>query len=126
RGRQSDQWLACVALQAHSVGQLLRAALDGHAMMTSPSDQQEALWLLLWSVLGTALGLWIRSPWRLALLAGIGVLVLGLAGYGALLYGWWIPVVPPVLALGLSGPCVLLYVSSQVRQQRSSMILLIV
>ena len=74
---------------------------------------------MLWSVLGTASGLWIRSPWRLALLAGIGVLVLGLAGYGALLYGWWIPVVPPVLAWGLSEPCVLLYVSYQERMQRS-------
>ena len=119
RGRQADQWLAGVALQAHSVSQLLRAALEGHAMITSPSDRQEALWLLLWSVLGTASGLWIRSPWRLALLAGIGVLVLGLAGYGALLHGWWIPVVPPVLAWGLSGPCVLLYVSYQERTQRS-------
>jgi adenylate cyclase len=119
RGRQADQWIAGVAIQAHSVSQLLRAALEEHATITSPSDQQEALWLLLWSVLGTAAGLCIRSPWRLALLAGIGVLVLGLAGYGALLYGWWIPVVPPVLAWGLSGPCVLLYVSSQERTQRS-------
>jgi adenylate cyclase len=119
RGRQADQRLPGVALQAHSVSQLLRAALEGHAAITSPSDQQEALWLLLWSVLGTAAGLWIRSPWRLALLAGIGVLGLGLAGYGALLYGWWIPVVPPVLAWGLSGPCVLLYVSAQERTQRS-------
>jgi adenylate cyclase len=88
-------------------------------MITSPSDQQKALWLLLWSVLGTASGLWIRSPWRLTLLALSGVLVLGLAGYGALLYGWWIPVVPPVLAWGLSGPLVLLYVSYQERTQRS-------
>ena len=118
-GRQADQRLAGVALQAHSVSQLLRAALEGHALITAPTDQQEALWLLLWSVLGTTAGLCIRSPWRLALLALGGVLLLGLAGYGALLYGWWIPVVPPVLAWGLSGPCVLLYVSYQERKQRS-------
>jgi adenylate cyclase len=119
RGRQSAQRLAGVALQAHSVSQLLRAALDGHAMITSPSDALETLWLLVWSVLGTASGLCIRSPWRLALLALGGVLVLGLVGYSALLYGWWIPVVPPGLAWGLSGPCVLLYVSYQERTQRS-------
>src|SRR5215510_9971391 len=119
RGREADQRLPGVALQAHSVSQLLRAALEGHAMIASPSEQQEALWLLLWCVLGTAAGLCIRSPWRLALLAVIGVLVLGLAGYGALLYGWWIPVMPPVLAWGLSGPCVLLYISYQERAQRS-------
>ena len=74
---------------------------------------------MLWSLLGTAAGLWIRSPWRLASLAIAGVLVLGLAGYGALLYDWWIPVVPPVLAWGLSGPLVLLYVSYEERAQRS-------
>ena len=119
RGRQADQRLAGVALQAHSVSQLLRAALEGQATITSFSDQQEALWLLLWSVLGTAAGIWIRSPWRLAFLALGGVLVLGLSGYGALLYGWWIPVVPPVLAWGLSGPLVLTYVSAQERTQRS-------
>jgi adenylate cyclase len=119
RGRQADQWLPGVALQAHSVSELLKAALQGHATITSPSDLQKALWLLLWSVLGTAAGLYIRSPWRLALLALSGVLVLGLAGYGVLLYGWWIPVVPPVLAWGLSGLCVLLYVSFQERAQRA-------
>ena len=70
RGRQADQRLPGVALQAHSVSQLLKAALQGHATITSPSDLQKALWLLLWSVLGTAAGLYIRSPWRLALLAG--------------------------------------------------------
>jgi adenylate cyclase len=119
RGRQADQWLTGVALHAHSASQLLRGALEGQAMMTSPNDYQEALWLLLWSLLGTASGLWIRSPWRLASLAITGILVLGLAGYGALLYDWWIPVVPPVLAWGLSGPLVLLYVSYHERTQRS-------
>jgi len=119
RGRHADQRLSGVALHAHSASQLLRGALAGQAMMTSPNDYQKALWLLLWSLLGTASGLWIRSPWRLASLAIAGVLVLGLAGYGALLYDWWIPVVPPVLAWGLSGPLVLLYVSYQERTQRA-------
>ncbi len=119
RGRQDDQRLTGVALHAHSTSQLLRGALEGQAMITSPNDYQEALWLLLWSLLGTVSGLWVRSPWRLASLAIAGVLVLGLAGYGALLYDWWIPVVPPVLAWGLSGPLVLLYVSYQERTQRS-------
>ena len=119
RGRQADQQLAGVALHAHSVSQLLRGALAGQAMIASANDQQEALWLLLWSVLGAAAGLWVRSPWRLGSLAIGGVLVLGLAGYCALLYGWWIPVVPPVLAWGLSGSLVITYVSYQERTQRS-------
>ena len=119
RGREADQLLVGVALQAHSVSQLLRGALEGQAMITSPNDQQEALWLLLWGVLGTAAALWIRSPWRLTLFAIGGVGVLGLAGYYALLDGWWIPVVPPVLAWALSGALVVTCVSYQERTQRS-------
>src|SRR5262249_21985405 len=34
RGRQADQRYTGVALQAHSVSQLLRAALEGHATIT--------------------------------------------------------------------------------------------
>ena len=119
RGPQADQQLSGVALHAHNVSQLLRGALAGQDSITSATDQQEALWLLLWSVLGAVAALWIRSPWRLVLLAIGGIVVLGLAGYCALLYSWWIPVIPPVLAWGLSGPLVLTYISYQERAERS-------
>ena len=56
-------------------------------------------------------------PWRLALLAGIGVLVLGLAGYGACCTAGGFPWCPQCSPGGC--PQVPLYVSYQERMQRS-------
>lgn len=119
RGRQEEQQLAGVALHAHVVSQLLRGALEGGATIRTVHDHAEALWLLLWSVLGTVLGVWTRSPWHLAFRAVGGVMVLGLMGYGALVYGWWLPVIPPVLAWVLAAALALTYVSYHERGERS-------
>jgi len=119
RGSQVEQQLAGVALHAHMVSQLLRAALAGHASITPVSDLWEALWLLLWSVLGATLGVWRRDPWRLAGYAVGGVLLLGLVGYGALVYGWWLPVVPPVLAWVISATLAITYLSYHERTERA-------
>lgn len=118
-GRQAEQQLAGVAVHAHQVSQLLRGALAGQPMLTAPAELHKVLWLLLWSVLGAASGLWVRSPWRLVCLALSGVLALGLLGYSALIHGWWIPVVPPVLAWSLSGPLMIAYVSYRERAERA-------
>lgn len=87
-----------VTVHAHIVSQLLRCALHGNALVSTLSERQEWLWLLLWSVLGGALGEKSRSPWSRTVLVTGGLLVLGVTAYGALLWGWWIPLVPPVLA----------------------------
>ncbi len=97
-----EQQISGIALHAHIVSQLLRSALGGHATITAASDSEEALWPLLGSVLGAMLGVWVRSPWRLAACVVGGVLLLGCAGFSVLAYGWWIPVVPPVHAWMLS------------------------
>jgi adenylate cyclase len=119
RGRQVEQQVPGVVLHAQMVSQLLRSALEGHATITTASDPEEALWLLLWSVLGAMLGVWVRSLWRLAVCAVGGLLFLGFVGYSALSHGWWIPVVPPVLAWVLSAALAITYVSYHERTQRS-------
>jgi adenylate cyclase len=118
RGMHTDQQMPGVILHAYAVSQLLRGALDGDATIATVSDQCEGLWMLLCGVLGAALGYRMRSPWRLALTGAGGFLVLELAGYGALMYGWWIPVVPPALAWGLSAAGVTACVSYQEKAQR--------
>jgi adenylate cyclase len=118
RGRAADLQLPGIALHAHSVSQLLRGALEGHATITTSSDRQEALWILLWCLLGASLGYRVRGPWQFTL-AGAGSLgVLTATGYGALLSGWWIPVVPPALAWGLSAALVTAYMSYQEKAER--------
>lgn len=87
-----------MVLHALITSQLLRAALVGHAPLTTLSDQQEIVWVLIWTVVGGLLGLTGRSLWRFALILITGPLLLGVTSYICFIEGWWIPVVAPALA----------------------------
>jgi len=118
RGLQADQHISGIALHAHIVSQLLRFALDGNSPVATASDRHEGVWILLWSMMGGLIGVWVRSPWRFSLLAVGGLLLLGLAAYLAFLRGWWIPLVPPAMAWLSSATIVTAYMSNQEKQQR--------
>jgi adenylate cyclase len=106
-------------LHAHIVSQLLRFALDSNSPIATASDWHEGVWILLWSVLGGAVGVRVRSLRRWLLLAGSGLLVLGLATYLAFVRGWWVPLVPPAIAWLSSATVVTAYMVNQERQQRA-------
>jgi adenylate cyclase len=80
-GLRSHQEVPGVVLHALITSQLLRAALAGRATLTTLSDQQEAVWILIWTVVGSLLGLTGRSPWRFALILITGPLLLGVTSY---------------------------------------------
>ena len=89
----------------------------------------EAVWILIWSGLG-ALGYWQllegqryreRMITRLAVLIASVVLaggVLVISSYLAFLGGWWIPVVPPFLALIGSASAIAAYEILKLQQYR--------
>jgi class 3 adenylate cyclase len=107
-----------VEIHGHAVSQLIRFARGEDAPIESPSEAAEALWILAWAGLGSALGLWNRSAWitSLALLGGLSGLFAG--AYGLFLNGLWIPLIAPagagVGAAGLSS----VYVGVRERAQR--------
>lgn len=119
RGLQSAQQIFGVALHAHIVSQLLRSSLEGSVQVASPSERQKASWILLWGIMGGALGLWVRSPWRYALFGASGLLILTLAVYIAFLNGWWIPLVPPAMGWLVSAALVTACMSNQEKKQRA-------
>jgi adenylate cyclase len=119
RGLLAEQQISGVELHAHIVSQLLRSALQGSSPIAVASGWLEGAWILFWSVIGGAMGLWVRSPWRFSLLATCGLLILGLAVYFAFLSGWWIPLVPPAMAWLISAALVTAYMSNQEKRQRS-------
>jgi adenylate cyclase len=109
-----------VEVQAQFASQILDAALAGQPGIRTWSDPQEAAWIFLWSVVGAALGWWVRVPrWSVAGMALASGSILGL-GYGAFLSGLWIPVVPPVLALAAAATVLTGYVSNLERQDRAT------
>ena len=107
-----------VEIHAHLVSQMISAALNGRPFIKSWSETAEFCWILAWSGVGALLA------WRLRYTDGVnrfsilriaspflaaGVLI-GTT-YVAFLGGWWIPVVPPFLALTGSAIAILAYIA---------------
>lgn len=92
-----------VELQAHAISQIVNAVLDGRSLLQVWSDEWEYLWIFAWGFIGIALGRLIQSPGKIFF--GLGILSFSLIGvcYLLLSEGWWIPVVPALLALSLNG-----------------------
>ncbi|MCT7979050.1 CHASE2 domain-containing protein [Laspinema olomoucense] len=98
-----------VEIHADAVTQLLSGALEGRRSIAVWSDPVEGFWIFLWSGVGAILGwrfLRIRS--KIMLLALVGGGSIG-GGFLVFLAGWWIPVVPPLLALMGSAVAMIAY-----------------
>jgi len=108
-----------IELQAATANQLLRLALEGGQPLRFWNDRVEDGWILLWCVLGGAVGYRVRSSWRFA--ATVVACLLGLAGmvWFAFALGWWIPAVTPAIGFIPSAALVVSYMSAQERAMRS-------
>ncbi len=88
-----------VELHANFVSQILSSTLDGRPLIKVWTEFGEWLWIFGWSLVGAGSVWWLRSPRR----ACVGLLLSGgaLIGscYGAFFAGWWLPLIPPLLAL---------------------------
>lgn len=87
-----------VEFRAHAVSQVLSAALDDRPLLHSWPDWGEYGWILLWGGMGWVLHYWSRSPRGQLLMVAGGVILLASLGYGLLLQGLWLPMVPAGLA----------------------------
>ncbi|NEQ50362.1 MAG: CHASE2 domain-containing protein [Leptolyngbya sp. SIO3F4] len=102
-----------VQMHTHVTSQLLSTVLDGRPMLRVWDDGWEYLWIVLWGGAGIVLGRMVQRPEGYSL--AVGLAGLGLTGLSfALLWlgGWWIPVVPALVALTVNGlilPSIYLY-----------------
>lgn len=83
-----------VEFRAHALSQVLSAALDGRPLLRSWPDLIEYGWILLWGFAGGSLHHWSKSPREQLLLVLLGSIVFVALGYGLLLQGLWLPIVP--------------------------------
>jgi adenylate cyclase len=113
------QAVSGVELHAQVVSQYLRGALEGNRQVRTTTDSQEIGWILLWGIMGGALGLAVRSPWRFLMLGGSGLLILTFGAYFAFLSDWWIPSVPPAFAWLGSAALVTTYMLNQEKKERA-------
>ena len=113
-----SQTIPGVDIHASLTSQILSAALDGRPLIKSWSEPMEWLWILVWSGVGATLswqfrhtekgkkGFWRR--WGIVLL--VGATLFG-STYGAFWFGWWLPAVPPFLALVGSAITITAYIA---------------
>jgi len=121
RGLHSNQQISGVELHACFISQLLAFALHDGSPMGTLSDWQEWLWIMVWSLMGGAMGVGVRSSWRFSLFAIGGLLVLALVAYFAFLHSLWIPLVPPAIAWFISVAVITAYMSNRERLERTSL-----
>lgn len=118
-GNDTGRMIPGVVVHAHVISQLLGAGLEGRRPIVTSDESLEWLWTILWALCGAGLGVWIRSPWRLALGSAGGLLILGIVVVVMFAQGWWIALVPPALAWVLSGSAVTVSVLSRERKERA-------
>ena len=109
--------VAGVEIHANMTSQLLSSVLGDRPLLDTWSEPVEWLWILLWSAVGAVLT-W-KQRYGSGVIATIEKTVGGLvavtallgSGYWAFLGGWWIPVVPPALAMLGSAIVITAYVA---------------
>jgi CHASE2 domain-containing sensor protein len=93
-----------VEMHAHVTSQLVSTVMDNRAPLRTWPDGVEYLWIVLWGGLGIVLIRRIKSPSRYLLVIGLVGLGIAAVSYGWLvLGGWWIPLVPALLAFTVNG-----------------------
>ena len=113
-----DGGVSGLTLHGQIVRQLLRVARDGASPMRGPPEWSEGVWILFWSAAGALVALRIRSPWAFVVHTGSGVLAIGLLDLTAFVGGWWLPLVPVVLAWVASTSVVTAHALHQEKVQR--------
>ncbi|HAA33330.1 MAG TPA: adenylate/guanylate cyclase domain-containing protein [Cyanobacteria bacterium UBA8553] len=116
-----------VEVLANITSQLISTALDGRPLIKTWSEPVEILWIVLWSTVGAVLSWQSRyagGVGKLSFYRGFATVMAGgiLLGstYVAFLGGWWIPVVPPILALSGSAIAITAYIARTAREIRKA------
>ncbi len=121
-----------VVVHANLASQIISAALDGRPLIRTWAEPVDWLWILAWSSLG-ATWHWallkidqhrkkISTRWKvlsLYLFLMGGILVAG--SYWAFLAGWWIPIVPPLIASIASALVISGHQLLKLQQQRAEL-----
>jgi CHASE2 domain-containing sensor protein len=107
-GNWAAKPVAGVYIQAQMVNHLLTAALDGRKILNPLPEWGDRVWIAVWSAIAAGLTWKIRRHKILGIALGGAVVILYGAAWGALIAGWWLPIVPAGLAFVSSSGAVLL------------------
>ncbi|MDX2244752.1 MAG: CHASE2 domain-containing protein [Leptolyngbyaceae cyanobacterium bins.302] len=122
-GSTPDDYLAGVFIHAHKLSQLLSAVLDGRPLLWTWEPWLEVIWVGGWAIVGGFLSwiLYLRSSshrrllWTVLTIGLSTVVLYGISASILILLGGWVPFVPSVLVLGLTGGSVAFWIHHSTR-----------
>ncbi|MBX2864646.1 MAG: CHASE2 domain-containing protein [Leptolyngbyaceae cyanobacterium MAG.088] len=117
QAQTDDQKMPGVEIHAQSTSQILSAVLDGRPLIWVWPAPLEALWVLTWAMVGGILAWYIRRPWRLSLtVLGVAASLYGFCFF-LMLQGGWLPLVPPVIALGATASATITILNQKLKTE---------
>lgn len=103
---------AGVELQANFISQILSVALEGRSAIQVWPEAVEWLWIWVWSLTGGYLSWKLRSQIRsFLLITMMGTLLVCGSYLGFIIGGWWLPIVPPMVAMTGSAVAIVSYLA---------------
>lgn len=100
---QHSAFIYGVEIQSHIVSQIISAVEDGRVLLKTWWEGWEYIWIIGWGCIGIVLARTIRSPLKLLLIViVISFFLIGFS-YQLLIFGWWIPVIPPLVIFIING-----------------------
>lgn len=116
--QSADQRMSGVEIHANITSQIISAALENRPLIRTLPEWMEWLWILCGSGVGASLTWTLRSASHVKrfLVRETGFLIFATGGlfastYFAFLKGWWLPIIPPLLALAGSAIIIISYVA---------------
>lgn len=109
RGQRQDLRMPGVVVHAQAVSQIVNAALGEQTLFWTMPGWAEVPWIVVWSFVGGVLVWRIRN--RLVAIASTGAALVGLVGICIIIFNQQgrVPLVPPALALLITGVSVASY-----------------
>ncbi len=111
----SPEAMTGVEIHAHLASQIISSVISNRPLLKTWAEYLEFFWIIFWSVLGAYLTWQFRSVGKVGLFSltahVAATLVLLGSCYGAFLLSWWIPVVPPLVALVISAAIITGYIA---------------
>jgi CHASE2 domain-containing sensor protein len=92
-----------VELHAHVTAQIINTVLNDRPMIKVWSKNWEYLWIIVWGILPIVLGRITQDIWKNLLTVIATGICLIISSYLLIIWGWWIPVTPSLLVLGING-----------------------
>lgn len=113
-----NQRMSGVEIHANFASQIISAVLDNRPLIRFWKDQWEYLWIVFWAFTGSILSwqlrylqeTWQQRSLKFVIMGSTFVLLIG-GTYWAFLSSWWIPVIPPLLALSGSIIAITAYIA---------------